>query len=69
KQRVFDLLEDEALYRRKVAEAKSHAQDWTIDTMAAKLEGIYREVISVYPLKPHPKFRRSFLPPWGTAVR
>jgi glycosyltransferase involved in cell wall biosynthesis len=47
-QRVFDLLEDEALYQRKVEEAKTHAQGWTIDTMAAKLEGIYRETIDAY---------------------
>jgi glycosyltransferase involved in cell wall biosynthesis len=43
--RIFDLLEDKALYARKVAEAKTHAQEWTIDTMAIKLEKIYRGTI------------------------
>jgi glycosyltransferase involved in cell wall biosynthesis len=40
--RVFDLLEDNELYRRKAEEAKRHAQGWTIETMTAKLEHIYR---------------------------
>jgi glycosyltransferase involved in cell wall biosynthesis len=44
-ERVFDLLEDEELYARKVAEAKVHAQEWTIDTMTVKLEKIYRGTI------------------------
>ncbi|GHT86727.1 glycosyl transferase [Spirochaetia bacterium] len=48
KQRVFDLLEDEALYRRKSAEAKQHAQGWTIDTMALRLEGIYHDVLNTF---------------------
>jgi glycosyltransferase involved in cell wall biosynthesis len=39
--RVFELLEDGDLYRRKVAEAKNHAQGWTIHTMALKLEQLY----------------------------
>jgi glycosyltransferase involved in cell wall biosynthesis len=41
KRRVFELLEDDALYQRKVAEAKNHAQGWTIQTMAVKLEQLY----------------------------
>jgi glycosyltransferase involved in cell wall biosynthesis len=48
KRRLFDLLEDDALYRRKAAEAKQYAQGWTIDTMAAKLEGIYHDVLSTF---------------------
>jgi glycosyltransferase involved in cell wall biosynthesis len=46
--RVFDLLEDGELYRRKVAEAKEHAQAWTIDTMAIKLEKIYQGTIEAF---------------------
>lgn len=46
--RVFDLLEDEQLYRRKVAEAREHAQAWTIDAMAVKLETIYRGTIGAF---------------------
>jgi glycosyltransferase involved in cell wall biosynthesis len=46
--RVFDLLEDDELYRRKVAEAKEHAQVWTIDTMAIKLEKIYQGTIEAF---------------------
>jgi glycosyltransferase involved in cell wall biosynthesis len=44
-ERVFDLLEDAELYARKVAEARVHAQEWTIDTMTVKLEKIYRGTI------------------------
>jgi glycosyltransferase involved in cell wall biosynthesis len=44
-ERVFDLLEDAELYARKVAEAKIHAQEWTIDTITVKLEKIYRGTI------------------------
>jgi glycosyltransferase involved in cell wall biosynthesis len=40
--RIFDLLEDGQLYRQKAEDAKRHAQGWTIDTMTAKLEQIYR---------------------------
>ncbi|MHC6203450.1 glycosyltransferase [Breznakiellaceae bacterium SP9] len=46
--RVFDLLEDSALYQRKVAEAKQHAQKWTIDVMTCELEVIYRYVLKSY---------------------
>jgi glycosyltransferase involved in cell wall biosynthesis len=49
--RVFDLLEDDDLYRRKVAEAKAHAQDWTIDVMAKELEKIYRSALDAWPGK------------------
>jgi glycosyltransferase involved in cell wall biosynthesis len=43
--RIFDLLEDGELYRQKAGDAKRHAQGWTIDTMTAKLEQIYRSSI------------------------
>jgi glycosyltransferase involved in cell wall biosynthesis len=46
--RVFDLLEDDELYRRKVAEAKEHAQAWTIDTMTIRLEKIYQGTIEAF---------------------
>jgi glycosyltransferase involved in cell wall biosynthesis len=46
--RVFDLLEDDELYRRKTEEAKRHAQAWTIETMTVKLEQIYRSTIGAY---------------------
>ncbi|MDR3335448.1 MAG: glycosyltransferase [Treponema sp.] len=46
--RVFDLLEDDALYQRKVAEAKVHAQAWTIDAMTVKLEQICRDTIDTF---------------------
>ena len=49
--RVFDLLEDDELYRRKVAEARIHAQFWTIDSMTEKLEKIYRKMIDAWPGK------------------
>jgi glycosyltransferase involved in cell wall biosynthesis len=62
--RVCDLLEDDALYRRKVAEAKNYAQGWTIDTMAAKLEGIYHTVLSTFNRESRPKPQRSLLFGW-----
>ncbi|MDR2419415.1 MAG: glycosyltransferase [Treponema sp.] len=46
--RVFELLEDDELYQRKVAEAREHAQAWTIDTMAVKLEKIYQGTIDAF---------------------
>jgi glycosyltransferase involved in cell wall biosynthesis len=49
--RVCDLLEDDELYRRKIAEARIHAQDWTIDEMAKKLEKIYRGTLDTWPGK------------------
>jgi glycosyltransferase involved in cell wall biosynthesis len=49
--RVCDLLEDEALYGRKVEEARVHAQGWTIDTMAKELEKIYRSSLDTWPGK------------------
>jgi glycosyltransferase involved in cell wall biosynthesis len=51
--RVFDLLEDDELYRRKAEEAKRHAQGWTIETMTAKLENIYRSSLRMF-RRPHP---------------
>jgi glycosyltransferase involved in cell wall biosynthesis len=47
-ERVFDLLEDDELYRRKVEEAKRHAQKWTIETMTAQLEQIYRSALGAF---------------------
>ncbi|MDR2632676.1 MAG: glycosyltransferase [Treponema sp.] len=47
-QRVFDLLEDEALYARKAAEAKQYAQGWSIDTLAVTLQSIYRDTLSSF---------------------
>jgi glycosyltransferase involved in cell wall biosynthesis len=77
-QRVFELLEDPDLYQRKVAEARVHAQAWTIDTMAAKLEQVYHVVIDAFPKSeetPFTKLRKkafaqlrkaSFLREWNT---
>jgi glycosyltransferase involved in cell wall biosynthesis len=50
--RVFDLLENKDLYNQKAAEAKAHAQSWTIDAMTGKLEIIYRGVLELWPKKP-----------------
>jgi glycosyltransferase involved in cell wall biosynthesis len=41
--RVLDLLEDKELYQRKSAEAKVHAQAWSIDEITKRLEAIYDE--------------------------
>jgi glycosyltransferase involved in cell wall biosynthesis len=49
--RVFDLLEDQDLYQRKIAEAKIHAKAWTIDSLTEKLVQIYREAIKSFPQK------------------
>jgi glycosyltransferase involved in cell wall biosynthesis len=46
KQRVFDLLEDADLYAHKVAQARAHAEKWTIEPFAAQLEKIYRDALS-----------------------
>jgi glycosyltransferase involved in cell wall biosynthesis len=46
--RIFELLEDEDLYRRKIEDARRHAQAWTIDAMRVKLEEIYRDAISSF---------------------
>jgi glycosyltransferase involved in cell wall biosynthesis len=43
KARVLELLEDEALYRRKSEEARQHAQAWTIGSITERLVAIYRE--------------------------
>ncbi|MDR1388460.1 MAG: glycosyltransferase [Treponema sp.] len=43
--RVFDLLEDEALYRRKCVEAYNHAQNWTVEALTKKLAAIYRSLV------------------------
>jgi glycosyltransferase involved in cell wall biosynthesis len=49
--RVFDLLEDQDLYQRKILEAKSHAKAWTIDSLTEKLIQIYREAIKSFSQK------------------
>jgi glycosyltransferase involved in cell wall biosynthesis len=49
--RVFDLLEDGELYRRKVEEAREHAKSWTIDAMAVQLERIYCNALDAWPGK------------------
>jgi glycosyltransferase involved in cell wall biosynthesis len=49
--RVCDLLEDDELYRRKVEEARVHAQGWTIDVTAKELEKIYRSSLDAWPGK------------------
>jgi len=46
--RVLDLLGDKKLYAAKVAEARLHAQSWTIGAMSARLEEIYRETSKNY---------------------
>ncbi len=43
--RVLELLTDHVLYERKVEEARKHAMAWTIDTMSARLETIYRDTL------------------------
>ncbi len=43
--RVLDLLTDTDLYERKVADAREHAKAWTIGTMSARLETIYRDTL------------------------
>jgi glycosyltransferase involved in cell wall biosynthesis len=53
-QRVFDLLEDDELYRCKVEEAKHYAQGWTIETMTVKLEQIYRSTLDMLFRQTHP---------------
>lgn len=44
-QRVVSLLKDEKLYQQKSQEAWDYAQNWTIGTMAKKMENLYREMI------------------------
>ncbi|MDR1031430.1 MAG: glycosyltransferase [Treponema sp.] len=56
-QRVFDLLEDPILYKRKVAEAKHYAQKWSIDTLTVKLQTIYQDTLTTF--KQDPRVRRS----------
>jgi glycosyltransferase involved in cell wall biosynthesis len=46
--RVFDLLEDDELYKRKSAEAREFAQGFTIDNMTVRLQEIYRETRESY---------------------
>jgi Glycosyltransferase len=46
--RVVDLLSDSALYARKVSDAQKHAQNWTIGTMAGRLEKIYAATLKSY---------------------
>jgi len=49
--RVLDLLSDEVLYAKKVGEALEHAKAWTIGTMSARLETIYRDTLVSYVAK------------------
>jgi len=46
--RIFDLLEDEALYKKKSAEARSLSENWTIEKAAAKLETAFVETMERY---------------------
>ncbi|MDR2793030.1 MAG: glycosyltransferase [Treponema sp.] len=43
--RVLDLLEDSELYKRKVSEARLHAQHWLIDNLTIKLLQIYEKTM------------------------
>ncbi|MDR2841673.1 MAG: glycosyltransferase [Spirochaetaceae bacterium] len=49
--RVFDLLEDQELYKKKSAEAKEYSKKWTIDIMTDRLEKIYADAIGDYKKK------------------
>jgi glycosyltransferase involved in cell wall biosynthesis len=44
--RVLQLLEDDALYRQKSEEGRLHAQRWTIGSITEQLVTIYRESLS-----------------------
>jgi glycosyltransferase involved in cell wall biosynthesis len=46
--RVLSLLNDEALYEEKSAEALEHGKGWTMDIMVRMLENIYNETIASY---------------------
>jgi glycosyltransferase involved in cell wall biosynthesis len=46
--RVLELLEDPDLYRKKAAEARIHAQAWSIDEVTKRLVGIYEASIEAY---------------------
>jgi glycosyltransferase involved in cell wall biosynthesis len=46
--RVLDLLGDRELYERKAAEAKSHAQSWSIEATTLRLQDIYAKTIDAY---------------------
>jgi glycosyltransferase involved in cell wall biosynthesis len=56
-ERIFNLLDNDELYRQKVEEAKCHAQGWTIDTMAVKLEQIYHSALTIFGEMPRRKKR------------
>jgi glycosyltransferase involved in cell wall biosynthesis len=43
--RVLELLEDGELLRRKRAEARIHAKNWTIDTQTVKLQALFQAMI------------------------
>ncbi|MDR2864339.1 MAG: glycosyltransferase [Spirochaetaceae bacterium] len=49
--KVLALLEDPELYKRKVYDAKEHAQNWLIDTMAVKLINVYQKTLDSYKKK------------------
>jgi glycosyltransferase involved in cell wall biosynthesis len=46
--RTLDLLEDEALYRKKAADALLYGKNWTMDIMVKRLLDIYTEAIAEY---------------------
>jgi glycosyltransferase involved in cell wall biosynthesis len=50
--RVFDLLEDDGLYRQKAEDARNYAKKWSIDALAVTLESIYRETIRFFKKRP-----------------
>jgi len=69
--RVLDLLENPDLARRKAAEAREHAQAWSLSTVTRKLEGIYRTVIRDYRAEygeaRQPVWERLIDPKWWKA--
>jgi glycosyltransferase involved in cell wall biosynthesis len=46
--RILDLLGDEYLYEKKVADALLYGKNWTMDIMVKRLENIYTEAIADY---------------------
>jgi glycosyltransferase involved in cell wall biosynthesis len=46
--RVLELLQDDALYKKKAEEALLHGKNWTMDIMVRRLENIYIEAIADY---------------------
>jgi len=48
---VLSLLSVDVLYAKQAAEALEHAKSWTIGTMSARLETIYRDTLVSYAAK------------------